>query len=79
MAKQIAKKTNRQNDLTLLAGILAVALLLNFVNQKLYFRLDLTAEKRYTLSDQSKEILRNLDDYIFIRVYLEGLYKRPVS
>ena len=37
-----------------------------------YTRFDLTSEKRYTLSDTSKEILKGLDDYVYFRVYLEG-------
>jgi ABC-2 type transport system permease protein len=69
--------SNFQNDVTAVFGVLAIVFLLNFINQKLFFRLDLTAEKRYTLSDQSKDILRNLDDYIFIRVYLDGELNIP--
>ena len=76
MTLETAKKKNQINDLSLLAGILAVIILLNLVNQKLFFRLDLTSEKRYTLSDQSKEILKNLDDFIYVRLYLDGELKR---
>jgi ABC-2 type transport system permease protein len=61
-----------RNDLTFLAGIIAALLLINIINQGLFFRIDLTGEKRYTLSDNTKKILRNLDDMVFIRVYLEG-------
>ncbi len=77
MAQKTAKRTNRKNDITLLAGVVAVIILLNFVNQKLFYRLDLTAEKRYTLSGQSKNILRDLDDYIFVRIYLGGELNIP--
>jgi ABC-2 type transport system permease protein len=35
-------------------------------------RVDLTEDKRYTISGQSKQILENLDDVIFIRIYLDG-------
>jgi gliding-associated putative ABC transporter substrate-binding component GldG len=47
-------------------------LLLNIIGSNLYFRLDLTKEKRYTLSEDTREILKNLDNEVFIRIYLEG-------
>jgi ABC-2 type transport system permease protein len=35
-------------------------------------RIDLTEDKRYTVSEPSKRILENLDDVIFIRICLDG-------
>ena len=35
-------------------------------------RIDLTAEKRYTLSGATIKNLENLEDIVFVRVYLEG-------
>lgn len=37
-----------------------------------YFRLDLTSEKKYTLSNTTRKILEGLPGDVFIRVYLEG-------
>jgi len=37
-----------------------------------FHRFDLTSEKRYTLSDFSKSSLRNLDDVVHVKVYLDG-------
>ncbi len=45
---------------------------INYLAGKIFFRLDLTTEKRYTLKDVSKKILRDLDDVIYIEVYLTG-------
>ena len=42
--------------------------LLSLVN----FRIDLTSDKRYTLSKQTKSILSELDDDIYVQVYLDG-------
>ena len=44
----------------------------NTIGSFVFTRFDLTAEKRYTLSDTTKETLRNLDDYVYFKVYLEG-------
>ncbi|MDZ7743325.1 MAG: gliding motility-associated ABC transporter substrate-binding protein GldG [Bacteroidota bacterium] len=67
------KKTNikKNNIIQLLVGI-AVIVLLNVIGSYVFTRFDLTSEKRYSLSDQTKEVLRNLDDYVFFKVYLEG-------
>lgn len=52
--------------------ILAAIVLFNIITRNLFFRIDLTSEKRYTVSNQTKNILEDLDDLVFIRVYLEG-------
>ncbi len=43
-----------------------------FISAKVYFRIDLTTEKRYTLSVETKTILKNLDDIVYVKVYLDG-------
>ena len=47
-------------------------LLLNTVASHFYSRLDLTADKRFTLSDTSKNLLDKLDGNTLIKVYLKG-------
>jgi ABC-2 type transport system permease protein len=46
--------------------------LVTYIASILYFRIDLTSEKRYTLTKATRDILGNLDNEIFIQVYLEG-------
>ncbi len=56
-------------NLFITAGIIILAgYILSFFN----VRLDLTAEKRYTLSPVSRNILKDISDVVFIRVYLDG-------
>jgi ABC-2 type transport system permease protein len=52
----------------------AVALLigLNLLSSWYSFRLDLTEEKRYTLTPQSEEMLRGLQEEVVVEVFLEG-------
>jgi ABC-2 type transport system permease protein len=45
---------------------------INILFSVFHFRLDLTAEKRYTLSNPTKELLRKLEDKVDITVFLEG-------
>ena len=66
------KRNIRKNEIISLAIIVAAIIAANLLGSVLYMRIDLTTEKRYTLSDTSKEILKNIDDYVFFRVYLEG-------
>ncbi len=56
-------------------GVIAVILLLTLVNihaGTARFRFDLTAEKRYTISDATIRLLENLEDVVYIEVYLAG-------
>ena len=44
----------------------------NVISSYLFRRFDLTSEKRYTLSESTKEVVKGLDDQVLFRVYLEG-------
>ena len=66
------RKNIKRNEITSLIITLIIIMLVNLIGSYVYTRLDLTSEKRYTLSDTSKDILRDLDDYVYFRVYLEG-------
>jgi ABC-2 type transport system permease protein len=52
-------------------GILSLTLL-NQVGQHFFFRIDLTEEKRYTISQPTREMLKSLEDEVVIEVYLTG-------
>ncbi|MBQ7280533.1 MAG: gliding motility-associated ABC transporter substrate-binding protein GldG [Bacteroidales bacterium] len=66
------KRSQRRSDwLELVAGLLIVVFL-NIIGQYLFVRADLTAERRYTLSDATKQLLGTLDEPVLFRVYLEG-------
>jgi ABC-2 type transport system permease protein len=51
-----------------IAGIVG----LNLLTNRFFFRLDLTQEKRYTISDATQNLLTNLEDEVFVKVYLTG-------
>ncbi len=52
--------------------LIVAIVILNYINQFFYKRLDLTADKRYTLSETTNFILSKIDKPLFITVYLEG-------
>ena len=66
------RKNIKRNEITSLIITLIIIVLVNIIGSFVYTRFDLTSEKRYTISDTSKEILKGLDDYVYFRIYLEG-------
>lgn len=62
------KKTNFKNLLTII-GILIV---LNFAGNFFFKRFDLTADKRYTLSETSLNIIKEVKQPLYVDVFLEG-------
>ncbi|HQN99115.1 MAG TPA: gliding motility-associated ABC transporter substrate-binding protein GldG, partial [Bacteroidales bacterium] len=65
------KKIAHQAILRLVMGILII-ILINIIGSYAFTRFDLTSEKRYTLSESTKKLLKEVDDYIYFRIYLEG-------
>tara|TARA_R110000782_G_scaffold237188_1_gene323668 strand:- start:430109 stop:431848 length:1740 start_codon:yes stop_codon:yes gene_type:complete len=68
----VKNNANRNKDLSSLAIGILVIVLINFSASLLFERFDLTSEKRYSLSNASKELVKNLDDIVYVKVYLEG-------
>lgn len=65
------KNLKKQNIIQLIVALIII-LLVNYISSNTYFRLDLTADKRYTLSDATVEILDSLEDVVYIEIYLDG-------
>jgi ABC-2 type transport system permease protein len=51
---------------------IVILILLNVAAAHFFFRVDLTEDKRYTISEATKGILENLDEGVFVTVYLTG-------
>lgn len=66
------RKNLKKSQIITFVITIAIIVLVNIIGNFVYTRFDLTSEKRYTLSDTTKEILKNLDDYVYIKIYLEG-------
>ncbi|MEO1254761.1 MAG: Gldg family protein, partial [Bacteroidota bacterium] len=52
--------------------ILLSVWLVNQLAHRYRFQIDLTEEKRYTISEATKRLLRSLDEEIYIEIYLAG-------
>jgi ABC-2 type transport system permease protein len=69
--------TVKQKDILHFFAVAAGTAALFLLADVFHLRLDLTADKRYTLSDATKSALRRQSSVVFIKVYLEG--EMPVS
>lgn len=67
----MASKQKRKDIVNLVLTIAAIVMI-NFIGAYYFKRFDLTTEKRYTLNKQTIDLLKNLDDDVYIKVYLEG-------
>lgn len=67
------KSTNlkRQAWVQLLVMLLIIVII-NFISTLAFFRIDFTKENRFTLSEASKGYMKNLNDVVYVKVYLDG-------
>jgi ABC-2 type transport system permease protein len=65
-------KVNLQKEIKSGALVLVGILFLSILSGQLFFRLDLTAEKRYSITDVSKKLVKNLEKPVNITLYLDG-------
>jgi len=66
------RKNIRRNSFVQLAIGLAILIMVNIIGSFAFYRMDLTAEKRYTLSPSTRKMLKELNDIVYFKVYLEG-------
>ncbi len=59
--------------------IFGIIIALNLVSSQYFFRQDLTAEQRYSLTSFSKQTLDSLNRYVSIKVYMEGEYPPKIQ
>jgi gliding-associated putative ABC transporter substrate-binding component GldG len=60
---------NKKTILTQVLLIVAVLVIINVLSEKFFFRLDFTADQRYTLSEATKNILESMDEPVTVTAY----------
>ncbi len=63
------KRKRKQNINSKSLLIIAAIILINIISINFFFRIDLTADQRYSLSKATKDILRNLDGTVTVKAY----------
>jgi len=67
MKKQ--KLRSRAETVVVICAIVAIAALVNYVSDKFFYRIDLTEDRRYTVSAATKRVLRGLDDIVVVKAF----------
>jgi ABC-2 type transport system permease protein len=63
---------NKRQSLLQLSLVLGILFFLNIIAQYFYGHLDLTEEKRYSLTTPTRQLLNGLKDGVYVKVLLEG-------
>ena len=66
------QRSEKQQSIFRFAILVSIIVGINILANVFYTRVDLTGDKRFTLNDSTKQMLRRLDDQVFIKVYLTG-------
>jgi ABC-type uncharacterized transport system involved in gliding motility auxiliary subunit len=70
--KSTSKRTIKTQSILEFVLITAIVILLNIMFSGTFFRIDLSKEKRYSLSQSSKKLAERVDAPLYFKVYLEG-------
>ncbi len=63
---------HKWEDILQFTVVFLFIVLINIHANRYFFRLDLTEERRYTISEATKKVLENLEETVYIEVYLDG-------
>ncbi|PLX04970.1 MAG: gliding motility-associated ABC transporter substrate-binding protein GldG, partial [Marinilabiliales bacterium] len=70
--KLTSRKQYKRQSILMLILVIVLVLLLNIFSSFFFTRFDLTSEKRYTLSDQTIDMVSDLHNVVYFKVYLDG-------
>ncbi|MBK7094626.1 MAG: Gldg family protein [Saprospiraceae bacterium] len=65
-------ENSSKSNLINLVSIVAIIVLINVIGQYVYTYFDLTGDKRFTLSEPTKTLVKNQNDVIFVKILLDG-------
>jgi len=66
------KKNIKKQSLINLLLVFIIVILINYISSFFIFRIDMTSEGKYSLSNHSKTFLSKLDNEVYIKIYLTG-------
>ncbi len=69
----------KQTIVTTITIVTVCAILLNILSTRVYNRIDLTKEGRFTLTEATEDLLYNTDDVIYFKVFLEGEFPAGIT
>jgi ABC-2 type transport system permease protein len=72
MVKFKIPPTKKAYDIIEMVLVFVIVLCLNFIVAQYFFRIDFTEDKRYSVSEQAKDMLSKVNDNLTIDIYLSG-------
>lgn len=72
-------ESRRQQAIVRTALVIGILILINIISINLFFRLDLTSNRIYTLSDASKNLVKHLDDKLVVKAYFTDNLPSPYN
>ncbi|MCK4879983.1 MAG: gliding motility-associated ABC transporter substrate-binding protein GldG [Bacteroidales bacterium] len=66
------RKALKRRHLFQLGITLVLVVVVSLLAEIKFFRIDLTSEKKHTLSQPSRRLLRELEDVVYVKIYLDG-------
>ncbi len=64
--------TSKKKNIQSLLGIISLVFWLNILSNGFFHRFDLTKDKRYTLSTTSLNIIKQVQNPLYVKIYLQG-------
>lgn len=64
--------TSHKNNIKSLLIVVAILLVVNVISGYFFHRFDLTKDKRYTLSTTSLNIIKQVENPLYVKIYLQG-------
>ena len=69
---KIEKYNNFLKNWTRPILLLLILILINIVSNYYFTRIDLTTEKKYSISKETQQLIEAIDDVIYFKIYLHG-------
>ena len=66
------KRQVKTQNIIQLGLLLILVILVNIISHFVFHRFDLTEEKRFTLTETTENFLKDMEDIIFVTIYLDG-------
>lgn len=75
------KRTESRRQQAVIRALLlfGILILVNVISINIFYRIDLTGNKIYTLSDASKNLVKNLDDKLVVKAYFTDNLPSPYN
>ena len=68
----MTQKSIKYQNIAQVLIFIGIIIMINIIGNFIFGTIDLTEEKRFTLTDPTKKVLNDLDDEVYIKVLLDG-------